>query len=643
MPGNCSLESIYYHPTEHGKRKRELLNLPRDTIQSVAAAYQNNFGNVVHYGNHNTMARYNLPGKSGTEVSKKWFQDGQGALQLHGYINNPLVDVSQLVQHPANQGVNAFAGSGGSIRNIISKVGSQLPFPKVSELQGQFGDSLVGLYPFNMTLKPNDPLSIQFARKLFDPNNSQMAKQNRLTQQQGASKTVQDDLKRRGQYVYGETDAVMAENAKKQFEAVQGADKDWAKAPGKGGIGPVRPPINWNRRGDDDDDEGGDEGSGGGGASASGGSSAAEPGPFSEPNIVSGSDASINSGYSGNSSYMADSLGNPYVSYSSSKYATWDEAAGPGFELKKVLDRMKKGSGYDDILFGKDPAFKLTSSKLSEAQEQGNNGKTVEQNLPSIPGPIRHETFLSEEFQASSTGLTKDQEEGGYEAPVQPLHQLPPHAIEEMKRLKEAKQFSKAELDSHKGEAIHKIRELSLKRAMEIGDDPTPKVSERYWEEFNDSVEVYDDPPEAPTLVSTLYSKLKAEHQKELIKLRYRQQQEFEGMRNVTPNPKAQAERRAFLSKKHADEERRFYKEFNAYAASVNNGNTMNINNIRVSTNENVASESILGRRGRNLNNLNAELEGTKKTRTNKKNQWIGPPERPKTFEIKRYRPMGKN
>lgn len=259
---NTSLLSLYYHPTESGKRKRQLLNLPRDTQQSDTAAYQANFGNVIAYGNKSTMSNYSLAGYATDNQSRKWFDDKRGAVQIHGYINAPYVSVSQLVSTPANMGVNLFAGSGAQVRNLVSKAGQVLAFPKVTELQGEWGDANVGLYPFNMKLNPKDPLSVNFARALFDPEQSQFAKLNAMNK---ARQQALDDSKDNNKIRMKAENEGFAKFNQDQWDATAEVVDD-GYSMGR----PVRanrfPDANYRPRRDEDEDEGDDEAKGGKGA-----------------------------------------------------------------------------------------------------------------------------------------------------------------------------------------------------------------------------------------------------------------------------------------------------------------------------------------------------------------------------------------
>lgn len=164
---NNSLEYIYYNPTEAGRIKRRLLNLPEDTPESETAKFQTNLGDAAKRWNVTTMAPWGLAGGPSDAMSQKLLQDAWGMRQLAGHINNPLIDVNQLVTCSNENCNNPFAGTGGNIRNSVSRAGSTLPFPKVNDELGRYGDSQVGLYPFNLRLDPKDPLSIQFAHSLF--------------------------------------------------------------------------------------------------------------------------------------------------------------------------------------------------------------------------------------------------------------------------------------------------------------------------------------------------------------------------------------------------------------------------------------------------------------------------------------------
>ncbi len=171
MP-NHQLETLYYHPTKRAEQKRALLNLPRRTEESERTKFTQNIGDASKRWNISTMAKYGTAGGAVDAQTIKWFQDLQGQRQLTGYVNMPYIHTSQLVNTPANRGTNEFAGTGGAIRNSVSKAGPILPYPKVSEEMGQYGDTQIGLYPFNLSLKANDPLSINFAHSLYMPNSN---------------------------------------------------------------------------------------------------------------------------------------------------------------------------------------------------------------------------------------------------------------------------------------------------------------------------------------------------------------------------------------------------------------------------------------------------------------------------------------
>lgn len=183
---NHSLELLYYHPTESQQRKRKLLNLPEQTVYSESARFTQTFGDLSKRSNSFLNARYNLSGTNITNQSRKWFEDIKSKQQLKGYINAPLISVGQLVSIPSSIGSNQFAGSAGTVRNIISNAGPILAFPKVNNEMGKYGDANIGLYPFNLTLDPNDPLSVNFARQLFDPAESTLANQSKLDAQSDA-------------------------------------------------------------------------------------------------------------------------------------------------------------------------------------------------------------------------------------------------------------------------------------------------------------------------------------------------------------------------------------------------------------------------------------------------------------------------
>ena len=165
---NHSCISFFAGPTEANKRKRQLLGEPRDTFESKRAAWQMSQGDVARTRNISTMANFDIAGFSSDVIQQKWFMDSKKKLQLKGYINSPYVSTDQLATHASNQSTNIMAGNAGTIRNLISRAGPTLPFPHVSELAGAYGDANSGLYPYNMYLDPKDPLSVNFARSLYD-------------------------------------------------------------------------------------------------------------------------------------------------------------------------------------------------------------------------------------------------------------------------------------------------------------------------------------------------------------------------------------------------------------------------------------------------------------------------------------------
>lgn len=167
---NLSLMQMYQHPGLWWEKRRRMLNLPENTEFSDQAKFQQTFGDMGKIANINTQAKYDISGIAQDPQTVAWFERAKGIIELDGYVNRPLISVEQLVNTPANEGTNAFAGSAGEIRNNISKAGPEMVFPKVNEMMGKYGDAQAGLYAWNLTLDPKDPLSQQFAQSLFDPN-----------------------------------------------------------------------------------------------------------------------------------------------------------------------------------------------------------------------------------------------------------------------------------------------------------------------------------------------------------------------------------------------------------------------------------------------------------------------------------------
>ncbi len=182
-----SLRQLYYKPTEAGKRKRALLNLPRDTEYSRKAEFTATFGNAAVNSNVNTQKNVDIVGMSVSERDRKWFQDIKGEIQLKGYINNPILHASQMGNLSSGFTINPLAGTAGIMKLNISRAGEEEPFAKVSENMGTYGDSNIGLYRFNTRLDPRDPLSKSFAHSLFSPD-SRIAANNRLEEMRSLDK-----------------------------------------------------------------------------------------------------------------------------------------------------------------------------------------------------------------------------------------------------------------------------------------------------------------------------------------------------------------------------------------------------------------------------------------------------------------------
>jgi hypothetical protein len=268
---NNSLEQIYYNPTQWGRTKRRLLNLPEDTKESETAKFQTNIGDAAKRWNVTTMAPWSLAGGPTDSMSQKLVQDSWGMRQLTGYINNPLINVAQLVGTNVDRSNNMFAGTGGSIRNSISRAGPTLPFPKVNLDMKKYGDTQIGLYPFNLSLDPNDPLSVQFAHSIFQPE-SQLGIQGKILEQ-----GKQFEHERKGLYgLYEEHNGLNPGHLMREFQRIN-------QRPGQGGtdrfpdLGGPPPNARGGNTDDDEWDEGG--GYGGGGAMlAAGNHTAPQPG-----------------------------------------------------------------------------------------------------------------------------------------------------------------------------------------------------------------------------------------------------------------------------------------------------------------------------------------------------------------------------
>lgn len=215
---------MFYHPTEAGGNRRVLLKLPRRTYQSKKVAFTQSGGNAAYSRNRNTMSQFDTPGFARDAPSEKIFQDAKGKVQLAGYINNPLVNVAQLVAIPSNMGTNAFAGTAGAVRNLISNAGPVLPFATVTEPMGEYGDTQTGLYRYNKRLDPRDPLSAAFSRALYDKD-SALAAQVRVQQMREYDDAV---IARSNQLQDGVQDALKSaqKRARKDFRTKNGGKDD---------------------------------------------------------------------------------------------------------------------------------------------------------------------------------------------------------------------------------------------------------------------------------------------------------------------------------------------------------------------------------------------------------------------------------
>lgn len=266
MPDH-SLQLLFYHPTERGVRKRKLLNLPGHTEESKRASFQQNFGDAASINNINVSSAYDVTGYGQKPQTVKWKQDLKGAVQLEGYINRPLINVDAMISLPQGMSVNPIAGTAGKIRNNVSRAGPEFPFPKVSEINGQYGDANVGLYNFNLRLNAKDPLSVQFARKLFDPVDSKRAKELRVITDQ--EKLVEDHKRNKTNATFKTTFENAAKERDAEYRRMNGSGGRGGRG-GRGGSG-----GNYGRRGglrpdSSDTDEGGpDDGMSGGGISRS--------------------------------------------------------------------------------------------------------------------------------------------------------------------------------------------------------------------------------------------------------------------------------------------------------------------------------------------------------------------------------------
>ena len=199
------LQGIYYNPTESGKRKRELLDLPRDTIYSKNAAFQSTQGDKAKIVNNQNNKQNCLAGFTTNLPKRKWFQDIQGKIGLLGYVNSPYVNVQQILGNKNPSTTNIFAGTGGKVNNLVTRVGEVLPYAILTPEQGEYADTNVGLYPFNTHLDPTDPLSIQFTRSLFEAQNNRMALVASMTKERKKQMDLTDINQRNRQYFNVET------------------------------------------------------------------------------------------------------------------------------------------------------------------------------------------------------------------------------------------------------------------------------------------------------------------------------------------------------------------------------------------------------------------------------------------------------
>ena len=245
---------FFADPSGKGQRKRLLQNQPKDTLFSDKAKFTQTFGNAGSNININTQSQYSNIGGKQTPQANKWHDDLRGAVQMEGYINRPLINVNSIISIPQGMAANPLAGTAGAIRLNVSRAGGALPFPKVNELTGSgYGDANIGLYPFNLSLNPKDPLSISFARKLFDPDRSLLAKQVNLL---SADKDKIYDSRYSNENMFIEAQIKRSKEILQQYADNNGDGGSGGGGHGGGGHGGgLGGPFTGPRGGDDDDDD----------------------------------------------------------------------------------------------------------------------------------------------------------------------------------------------------------------------------------------------------------------------------------------------------------------------------------------------------------------------------------------------------
>jgi hypothetical protein len=96
-------------------------------------------------------------------------------IQLKGWVNNPITSWNSLSTLFTQNNANPLAGTGGSIRNMASVAGTQLPFAT---------DELVvpnSFYPYTINLPNSDPLSVGYTLDQIDRDQSAEALQEKYS------------------------------------------------------------------------------------------------------------------------------------------------------------------------------------------------------------------------------------------------------------------------------------------------------------------------------------------------------------------------------------------------------------------------------------------------------------------------------
>lgn len=166
--------ALYVNPGQAAAARRKLFNL-KPTIYTQKAKFENSQADAVGRKNNIPFKESQISGRRTDPLYEKMFYDTESQKQVEGYVNAPIMNVTEMFNNTANLNQMTLA-TGGDQNMLFPSYGQVVPWvisaPGMTNTATNLTVTSSGvtayldpstLIPPNSNMDPNNPLSIAFA------------------------------------------------------------------------------------------------------------------------------------------------------------------------------------------------------------------------------------------------------------------------------------------------------------------------------------------------------------------------------------------------------------------------------------------------------------------------------------------------